>query len=184
MSHDPSDAAPTAEAATPEAEALAGHGHGAAPPTPGTSPTGPQEAEGRSASAVADLTPEELAFLHGVFDAAREGRAAELAEVVDKGVPVDLTNSSGDTLLVLAAYHQQHDAVRVLLERGADVERTNDRGQSALAAAVFRQDEAVVRTLLAAGADPERGPKSAVETARVFELPEMLALLQDPALRP
>jgi len=167
-----------------DAEALAGHGHGAPPPTPGTSPAGREEAEGGSASAVADLTPEELAFLHGVFDAAREGRADELAEVVDKGVPVDLTNSSGDTLLVLAAYHQQHDAVRVLLERGADVERTNDRGQSALAAAVFRQDEQVVRTLLGAGAEPDRGPRSAVETARVFELPAMLELLQDPTLRP
>ncbi|WP_422631999.1 ankyrin repeat domain-containing protein [Pseudokineococcus basanitobsidens] len=125
-----------------------------------------------------ELTDDELAFLHGVFDAAREGRADELARVVDAGVPVDLTNSSGDTLLVLAAYHQQPAAVRVLLERGADVERTNDRGQSALAAGVFRQDAEVVRTLLAAGADPHAGPRSAVETARVFELPEMLALLE------
>jgi len=160
-----------------------GHTAGVAPPPePGTSPEGPQEAAGGSATA-ADLTPDELDFLHGVFDAAREGRADHLAEVVDKGVPVDLTNSSGDTLLVLAAYHQQHEAVRVLLERGADVARANDRGQSALAAAVFRQDEGVVRTLLAAGADPDDGPKGAVATARVFELPEMLALLQDPSLR-
>jgi len=152
------------------------------PPEPGSHPEGPEEAVGGSATA-ADLTPDELAFLHGVFDAAREGRADHLAEVVDRGVPVDLTNSSGDTLLVLAAYHQQHDAVRVLLERGADVARANDRGQSALAAAVFRQDAGIVRTLLAAGADPDDGPKGAVATARVFELPEMLDLLQDPSLR-
>ncbi|MEJ5913004.1 ankyrin repeat domain-containing protein [Pseudokineococcus sp. 1T1Z-3] len=151
--------------------------HGETPPTPGTTPAGPAEAAGGSATAD-DLTAEELSFLHSIFDAAREGDAQRLAEAVDAGVPVDLTNSSGDTLLVLAAYHQQAEAVRVLLERGADVERTNDRGQSALAAGVFRQDEDVVRALLAAGADPHRGPKSAVETARVFELPAMLALLE------
>jgi ankyrin repeat protein len=90
---------------------------------------------------------------------------------------VNLTNGSGDTLLILAAYHRHADLVRELLARGADHSRLNDRGQSALAAAVFRQDADVVRVLLAAGADPALGGQSALATASVFELPAMQALL-------
>src|SRR5699024_9900387 len=44
--------------------------------------------------------------------------------------PQNLTNDSGDTLLMLAAYHGHADTVRALLTRGADPNRLNDRGQS------------------------------------------------------
>ncbi|WP_092867504.1 ankyrin repeat domain-containing protein [Quadrisphaera sp. DSM 44207] len=116
-----------------------------------------------------------------MFDLARSGAAEELAGYVDAGLPVDLTNDRGDTLLLLAAYHAHPDAVRVLLARGADTSRTNDRGQTPLAAAVFRRSSEVVTALLAAGADPDAGSSSARETARFFELPEMEALLpRDP----
>jgi uncharacterized protein len=127
-----------------------------------------------------DLTAEELAFLQSAFELARTGETAQLVELVDAGLPANLTNSAGDTLLILAAYHQHGDLVQALLERGADHARVNDRGQTALAAAVFRQDAPIVRTLLGAGADPELGPKSAVEIARFFDLPAMLALLGQP----
>lgn len=126
----------------------------------------------------ADLTPDELAFLQAVFDLVRDGDLAALVERLDLGVPVDLTNSSGDTLLILAAYHTHPALVRELLDRGADHTRVNDRGQTALAAATFRQHTEIVTTLLDAGADPTLGPRSAVDVAVVFELPEMLALLQ------
>ncbi|WP_432486659.1 ankyrin repeat domain-containing protein [Kineococcus sp. SYSU DK018] len=126
----------------------------------------------------ADLTGDELRFLQETFELARAGSAAALLERVDAGVPVDLTNSSGDTLLILAAYHRHEELVRALLERGADHSRVNDKGQTALGAAVFRRDEPVVRALLAAGADPELGRQSGVAVAQVFELPEMLAILR------
>jgi len=92
-------------------------------------------------------------------------------------VPVNLTNSAGDTLLILAAYHRHHETVRLLLERGADHARVNDKGQTALAAAVFRQDRGIVDDLLAAGADPDLGEQSAVAIATFFDLPDMRALL-------
>ncbi|MGY1685412.1 MULTISPECIES: ankyrin repeat domain-containing protein [unclassified Geodermatophilus] len=113
-----------------------------------------------------------------VFDLARFGHTEELVAYVDAGVPVDLTNDKGDTLLILAAYHDHPGTVAALLERGADPGRANDRGQTALAAAVFRRSEAGVRTLLAAGADPDAGGPSARETAAFFDLPEMAALLE------
>ena len=125
------------------------------------------------------LTEEEFAFLRSMFDLARAGDTAGLAEAVDAGVPVNLTNGSGDTLLILAAYHDHPDTVRALLERGADHARVNDRGQTALGAAVFRRSERSVTALLAAGADPALGPRSALDIARFFDLPEMRALLEE-----
>ncbi len=123
-----------------------------------------------------ELTAEELTFLASMFDLARAGDSM-LGEYVDQGLPVDLTNSAGDTLLILAAYHQHVELVRALVERGADHSRVNDRGQTALAAAVFRQCRFAVQTLLAAGADPAQGPQSAIDIARFFELTEMLDLV-------
>jgi ankyrin repeat protein len=115
-----------------------------------------------------------------VFDVARAGSTEELAAYVDAGVPANLTNDKGDTLLILAAYHGHLDAVGALLDRGADHSRANDRGQTALAAAVFRQSADIVRRLMAAGADPDAGGPSARATATFFELPEMSGLLEAP----
>ncbi|WBB68898.1 ankyrin repeat domain-containing protein [Micromonospora sp. WMMD812] len=125
-----------------------------------------------------ELDAETLAFAHRMFDLARAGATDDLAGYVDAGLPVNLTNDKGDTLLILAAYHARPDTVAALLARGADHTRANDRGQTALAAAVFRSSADGVRALLDAGADPEHGNPSAVDTARFFDLPEMLALLR------
>ncbi len=123
------------------------------------------------------LTEEELDFLRGVLDLAREGRTQELAAVIERGVPVNLTGGSGDSLLILAAYHDHPDTVRMLVEHGADPDRVNDRGQTALGAAVFRQSTVSVELLLDHGADPHAGGRPAVEVAEVFELHAMAALL-------
>ena len=44
--------------------------------------------------------------------AARGGDAALLGEALGAGLPPDLRNDRGDTLLMLASYHGQADAVR------------------------------------------------------------------------
>ncbi|NHC44460.1 ankyrin repeat domain-containing protein [Motilibacter aurantiacus] len=124
-----------------------------------------------------ELNEEELAFAARMFDLARGGATEQLSEYVDAGLPVNLTNAKGDTLLLLAAYHSHPGTVRALLERGADHARVNDNGQTALAAAVFRRSEETVRALLDAGADPALGPKSALAIAEFFDLPDMTALL-------
>ncbi|MFC7549935.1 ankyrin repeat domain-containing protein [Plantactinospora sp. GCM10030261] len=124
-----------------------------------------------------ELDEDTLAFAHRMFDLARGGQTAELATQIDAGLPVNMTNDKGDTLLILAAYHDHPETVGALLARGADVARTNDRGQTALAAAAFRRSVESVTALLAAGADPDHGSPSAAETAAFFDLPEMLALL-------
>ncbi|MFG1645803.1 ankyrin repeat domain-containing protein [Amycolatopsis sp. NPDC049252] len=130
------------------------------------------------------LTEEELDYLRSLFDLARTGDTGRLAEAIDAGIPVNLTTAAGDSLLMLAAYHDHPDTVRALLARGADTARVNDRGQTALGAAVFRRSEPAVTCLLAAGADPALGPRSALDIARFFELPRMLQLLEQPGGKP
>lgn len=128
-----------------------------------------------------DAGPEELAQLRQSFDWARSGDVDRLGEHLDSGRPVNLTNDRGDTLLMLAAYHDQPAAVDLLVRRGADVDRVNDNGQTALGAAVFRRSTAVVTRLLAAaaGAGVDVGPRSARDVARFFGLAEMRLLLGD-----
>ncbi|GAB2833672.1 ankyrin repeat domain-containing protein [Actinoallomurus bryophytorum] len=109
-----------------------------------------------------------MEFATKVFGFARSGATESLVAYVDAGVPVDLTNEAGDTLLMLAAYHGHAATVRALVERGADPGRLNDRGQTPLAGAVFKKEPEVVRALLDAGADPREGTPSAVDTARMF----------------
>ncbi|CAN5770793.1 hypothetical protein BH20ACT4_BH20ACT4_03460 [soil metagenome] len=126
------------------------------------------------------MDDETLAFAHQMFDLARSGDSHALARYVDAGLPADLTNSAGDTLLILAAYHDHPETVAALLARGADTTRVNDRGQTALAAAVIRRSDAV-ELLLAAGADPANGSPSPIEVAEFFDLPDMLTRLTDAA---
>jgi ankyrin repeat protein len=123
------------------------------------------------------IDPDVIELAGRVFDLARGGYTDELAGYVDAGVPANLTNDKGDTLLILAAYHGHPQTVAALLARGADHARANDRGQTALAAAVFKQSAETVQALLAAGADPDAGGPSAREMARFFDLPAMAALL-------
>ena len=101
---------------------------------------------------------------------AREGDSAALAAYLDAGVPVNLTNTNGDTLVMLAAYYGHTSTVEVLIARGADVDRPNNRGQTPLAGAVFKKDSAMIELLMGADADPSAGSPSALETARHFGL--------------
>ncbi|MGW5734541.1 MULTISPECIES: ankyrin repeat domain-containing protein [Streptomyces] len=120
--------------------------------------------------------PEVVELATKIFDLARQGDTEALAAYVDAGVPANLTNDSGDSLVMLAAYHGHAEAVRALLERGGDANRANDRGQTPLAGAVFKGEEAVIRALLDGGADPAAGTPSAVDTARMFAKTELLQL--------
>jgi uncharacterized protein len=121
---------------------------------------------------------EVLQFAAKVFNLAREGDTGILAAYVDAGVPANLCNDKGDTLVMLAAYHGHPQTVSVLLERGADPDRANDRGQTPLAGAVFKGERAVIEALLDGGADPTAGIQSAVEAAWMFRLDDLVALFE------
>lgn len=102
-----------------------------------------------------------------LLDLAREGNE-KLLEYIDQGVPVNLQDPDGNSLLMLAAYHGHAHVVTGLAARGADPNVANLRGQTPLAGAVFKGNDAIVATLLSAGADPALGQPSALDTARMF----------------
>src|SRR4051812_46553013 len=119
-------------------------------PTPGQRPEPDTEHEPAHDPEVPQLAAQ-------VFDLARQGDTAKLAAYIDAGVPANLTNDRGDTLLMLAAYHGHADTVTALLQRGAEADRLNDRGQTPLAGAVFKGAREVITALVEGGADPAAG---------------------------
>jgi ankyrin repeat protein len=138
--------------------------------------TDPEHAEHREQEPEPDA--EMLQFAAKIFNLARQGDTGTLAAYVDAGVPANLCNDKGDTLVMLAAYHGHPQTVSVLLERGADPNRPNDRDQTPLAGAVFKGEQAVIKALIDGGADPTAGSPSAIETARLFGLDDLVALFQ------
>lgn len=126
-----------------------------------------------------DLDPEVLELASKIFDLARSGDAATLGAYLDAGVPVNLTNDNGDTLLMLAAYYSHPEAVNALLERKADPNFGNDKGQTPLSGAVFKGSDEIVQALLAAGADPNAGSPSARDAAEMFGQTKYLKLFDN-----
>ena len=132
-----------------------------------------------------DPTPPELddatlAFAGRVFQHARMGHAAELADLFAQGLPANLRNDKGDSLLMLAAYNGGAEAVRAILDAGGDTELANDRGQTPLAGACFKGDIAIARLLIARGAAIDGtgdGSRTALMTAAMFNRTEMVDLL-------
>ncbi|KAI4192341.1 MAG: hypothetical protein LQ348_003194 [Seirophora lacunosa] len=133
------------------------------------------------------------------FNAARTGDLPIFEQSIPAGLPANLTNDKGDTLLMLASYHTHPELVSYLLARGADPNTLNERGQSPLAGAVFQaagapgghgaasapgsavnedrsrdewENEAdrVVQMLLDAGADVDKGRPSARESVEMFKV--------------
>ncbi|AEF38551.1 ankyrin repeat domain-containing protein [Hoyosella subflava] len=127
----------------------------------------------------AETDDAELAEFAGrLFDMARRGDVRALAAYLDAGVPANLSNGKGDTLLMLAAYHGHAEVVTLLVERGADVDQQNDRGQTPLAGAVFKGEDEIVATLVRAGADPYTGVPPAIAAATMFGREDYVRLLE------
>lgn len=129
-----------------------------------------------------DLDEDTLGFVRKMFGLARAGAAEELGMYLDHGLPPNLRNERGDSLLMLACYHGHADAARVLLDHGADPEIMNDASQTPLAGAAFKGDLPVVTLLLDRGARLDTaGPngKTALMFAVMFNRTEIARLMLD-----
>jgi ankyrin repeat protein len=129
---------------------------------------------------VAVSQDETVAWALGVMQSARDGDAVRLESLLARGLPPNLRNGKGDSLLMLACYHGHLDAARVLLAGGADPDLPNDRHQLPLAGAAFRGSMEIARLLLDHGAAPDAaGPdgRTALMTAAMFDRVALIELL-------
>ncbi|KFZ16603.1 hypothetical protein V501_02143 [Pseudogymnoascus sp. VKM F-4519 (FW-2642)] len=115
------------------------------------------------------LSPEAIAFAARIYDAARAGQIDLFEQALPAGLPANMTNEKGDSLVMLAAYHGHSQLVRLLISHGANPNSLNDRGQSPLAGAVFKGESEVVKALLEGGADPDHGDPSAMTAIVLFK---------------
>jgi uncharacterized protein len=105
----------------------------------------------QSAKPVPDEETIELATK--LFNCARIGDTETFREYLPKGLPPNLCNQKGDSLVMLASYHGHMETTRVLLEHGADPEMRNDHGQNPLAGAAYKGNLPMVKLLLEHGAE-------------------------------
>ncbi|KAH8928919.1 ankyrin [Atractiella rhizophila] len=118
---------------------------------------------------MSSLPPETVEFAHKVFDLARSGDVTTLRTYLEAGLPANLTNAAGDTLVMLSAYRGHPSLLQVLLEEfKADPNRLNEKNQSPLAGAIFKGEKECVRILARNGADWDAGTPSAREAVGVF----------------
>jgi ankyrin repeat protein len=125
-----------------------------------------------------DLPPEALDLAAKLFDYARAGDIPSLTQYLSAGIPSNLTNHEGNTLLMLAAYNGHKEAVALLLSKNADTNVLNGRGQSPIAGAVFKGYDEIVRLLVDAGAEIRLGQPNAVDCARMFKRDEDLRIMR------
>ncbi len=93
----------------------------------------------------------ELQFM--ALEMARSGETRELEKMVMAGLPVNLQDNKGNSLLMLAAYHDQAETAAMLLRHGAEVDHRNDHGQTPLGGVAFKGNMALLTLLLTAGAN-------------------------------
>ena len=159
----------------PSYEAVYGPSAASAASNPPTTDGSVQNPTGSSPSP-SSLPPAALDLAAKLFDLARNGETTTLQQYVGAGIPKNLTNSSGDTLLMLASYHGHAETARMLVNNGADANVLNGRGQSPIAGAVFKGYDDVVRVLYQGGADVRLGQPNAVDCARMFKRGSCLKL--------
>ena len=135
---------------------------------PSTATTTPSQTTAAPPHSVKSLPPAALAFAARVFDAARKGEIALFQQALPAGLPPNMTNDKGDTLIMLSAYHGHAALVSLLLSHNADPNVLNERRQSPLAGAIFKGEDEVVDLLLKGGADPDLGEPSARDAMRIF----------------
>lgn len=141
----------------------------------------------------AEITPAEEAryaeLQRMALDAARAGEMDLLLPMLDAGMPVNLADEKGNSLLMLASYHGHLDLTRELLERGADPDQRNARNQTPLAGVAFKGGLAIAKLLVKHGADPnadQGGGRYPVQFAAMFGNPDIVAFLNSlqPARKP
>ena len=87
------------------------------------------------------------------LDFARTGKTEDLKAMLQAGMPVNLCDHKGNSLLMLASYNGNLETTSMLVDFGAEVDKKNDRGQTPLAGVCFKGYIDIVKVLVKAGAN-------------------------------
>ena len=87
------------------------------------------------------------------LDFARTGKTEDLKAMIQSGMPVNLCDHKGNTLLMLASYNGNLETTAMLVDFKADIDRKNDRGQTPLAGVCFKGYIDIVKVLVKNGAN-------------------------------
>lgn len=87
------------------------------------------------------------------LDFARTGKTQDLKAMLQAGMPVNLCDHKGNSLIMLASYNGNLETTSMLVAFGAEVDKKNDRGQTPLAGVCFKGYIDIVKVLVKAGAN-------------------------------
>ena len=87
------------------------------------------------------------------LDFARTGKTQDLKAMLQVGMPVNLCDHKGNSLIMLASYNGNLETTVMLVDFGAEVDKKNDRGQTPLAGVCFKGYFDIAKILVEAGAN-------------------------------
>mmetsp|Transcript_37442 Transcript_37442/g.38124 ORF Transcript_37442/g.38124 Transcript_37442/m.38124 type:complete len:220 (+) Transcript_37442:125-784(+) len=94
------------------------------------------------------------ADVEDIFSYARHGRAEDIERLFDRGVPVNVRDSYGNTILTIASQNGNKRIAKIALRRGADINARNFKGNTPLHyCAHYGYGETLGRYLIEKGAD-------------------------------
>lgn len=114
------------------------------------------------------------------LDAARTGDMGILVPMLNAGMPVNLADEKGNSLLMLASYHGHLQLTELLLESGAAPDQRNVRNQTPLAGVAFKGGLGIAELLVKHGADPnadQGGGRLPIQFAAMFGNPDIVEFL-------
>ncbi len=94
---------------------------------------------------------DELCFM--ALDFARHNNFEELQKMLEAKMPVNLQDTKGNSLLMLATYNGAYECAKLLIKHGASVDLKNDKGQTPLAGVCFKGNLDMVKLLVENGAN-------------------------------
>lgn len=111
------------------------------------------------------------------LESARTGDVRTLVPMLDAGMPVNLVDEKGNSLLMLASYHGHLPLTKLLLESGAAPDQRNARNQTPLAGVAFKGGLEIAKLLVKHGADPnadQGGGRFPIQFAAMFGNPDIV----------
>ncbi len=67
-----------------------------------------------------------------IFSYARHGRCTDLERLLDRGIPLNVRDEYGNTLLTIACQNGNKKVAKLVLRRGADINARNHKGNTPL----------------------------------------------------